>query len=1068
MALRDRIPFLGGDPAIADPGQSQDMLGHTPAEPTPEQMPRPRVGIAPLGQSGRANMWGLPQSDELNRELIGSHGLRRFNEMYRTDPHVRRLVLAAWSPIVAGTWTLEPYGGDETTAQDKEIADTIWWLLNEYMSPNFTSHLYEVGPLLLRSGFLPFEQIWGTVKYGGRTLLAPRKLDLRLPVSVWRWWQDDFGDLTHIGQIVPTKADVVIPATELVYYRLGAEGDNWQGTSLLRHAYKPWYLKDRLERIDSIGQERKAVGVPVVYPPTSASPQQKSDLEQLLMSLHTSEVAYLMMPGPKAGSQGSNGVPQEEWLLDIIKFDSSSGEGIMNSIAYHQQGISASFLTDFLELGHHQVGARATAEVQEDPFLTAVNGALLPPIVPPLNALIDRIRRLNFSDAEGSPTLKLTLHDEASLSEIAAYVVPLIQAQAIQVDPELEDYLRSRGGLPGADPTIRAQKLKAQQAGYDQAGQLAETGEEPGSEPPDPDRPPGDSNPIAGAVEKTGQAPRGGNAPTGKSQEKAPTSLDTLVATDRLMALEQATGHESAILALLPDEPFKGVDEPAREQHLTLAHLGRASELSDEQHQTIAHIAHAHAATMPPVAAEVSGTSEIGDGAHVALISAPGLGEHRAALVNHLKKAGIPVSSDYDFLPHVTYSYEDGANPPARGHSVRFSRLVVWRGEKRQRVALSGEQGKQLDAPAPASSGTGSSSGLQMVPEIQGHAKLCRCEPPGPFKDGRCVNCDGVEPKATTHLDVAQDNDAYREGVADRQRGRSKQSAAAFAASHPDADPDDYPLYEAGYAADRDDLKLTPTQLAATAEPTEKWFERLLSKQQLAQAFDGCREHIEAACQPQVLDAARKLAHQVANGVPVTDAQAPPELADALTKHYEDLYQLGHATVRSELERQRQALGKTLDDPVDAAGGDLAASRLARARQRGEHSARNIASKISERLGRDQITGLRDASALQLRAEQAATAQLRSEALTNTAPMINDGRGDAASSANDVAGGIYTSCMDERSCDACIAADTGDILPVADAMALGPPNPDCEGGDFCRCLILWVLSGDAAALQGIS
>ena len=355
MAIRDRLPFnlpFSSDPARNSSGQPASpldtMVGHTLPEPAIADMPMPRAGAFPLGQSGRANFYGLPQPDELNPELIGTTGLRRFNEMYRSDAHLRRLVLAAWSPVVAGTWTLEPFGGDDATDQDRQIAEDIWWMLTQWMTPNFFEHLYQVGPLLLRSGFCPCEQIWATVKRNGKTLLGPRKLDIRLPISIWRWWQDDFGELTHIGQILPSRADVIIPATELVYYRLGAEGDNWAGVSLLRNCYKNAVLKDRLERIDSIGQERKAVGVPIIYPPTSASPQVKAQVERLVASMHTSEVAYLMMPGPKAGSQGSNGVPQEEWLIDVIKFDSSSGEGIMNSIAYHQQAIAASFLPTFL------------------------------------------------------------------------------------------------------------------------------------------------------------------------------------------------------------------------------------------------------------------------------------------------------------------------------------------------------------------------------------------------------------------------------------------------------------------------------------------------------------------------------------------------------------------------------------------------------------------------------------------------------------------------------------------------------------------------------------------------
>ena len=63
-----------------------------------------------------------------------------------------------------------------------------------------------------------------------------------------------------------------------------------------------------------------------------------------------------------------------------------------------------------------------------------------------------------------------------------------------------------------------------------------------------------------------------------------------------------------------------------------------------------------------------------------------------------------------------------------------------------------------------------------------------------------------AKPKVTKS--VAQDNDAYREGVADKQAGRRRQTARTFAAKHPGADADDYPLYQAGFAADEDDLEL--------------------------------------------------------------------------------------------------------------------------------------------------------------------------------------------------------------------------------------------------------------------
>jgi len=56
---------------------------------------------------------------------------------------------------------------------------------------------------------------------------------------------------------------------------------------------------------------------------------------------------------------------------------------------------------------------------------------------------------------------------------------------------------------------------------------------------------------------------------------------------------------------------------------------------------------------------------------------------------------------------------------------------------------------------------------------------------------------------------LAQDNAAYRQGLADQKTGR-RLTATQFASTHPGADGDDYPLYQAGRAADRTDLRLVP------------------------------------------------------------------------------------------------------------------------------------------------------------------------------------------------------------------------------------------------------------------
>ena len=63
---------------------------------------------------------------------------------------------------------------------------------------------------------------------------------------------------------------------------------------------------------------------------------------------------------------------------------------------------------------------------------------------------------------------------------------------------------------------------------------------------------------------------------------------------------------------------------------------------------------------------------------------------------------------------------------------------------------------------------------------------------------------------------VSQDNAAYQEGKSDKKGGKPKLTSEEFADIHAKADADDYPLYQAGYEADRDDLDLK-------LEPRNAW-----------------------------------------------------------------------------------------------------------------------------------------------------------------------------------------------------------------------------------------------------
>lgn len=436
------------------------------------QQPEPKPDRPPRSAAGRGHTQGFLELEEINQDLQGNNGYLIYDKMYRTDGDVRQVIAMSCNPIAAGTWMVSPYGGKDAKPDAIEQAKFVEWALMEAMTPGWYGHIAEMLPALTRWGHVFYEVTWLTCEYEGKTYLVPRKLDIRLPRTITRYFQDRFGELTSIVQYLPvpmsqqggsdrvghrraangeslSPGEVELKMKDLVYYRVGGEGDNWEGVSLLRPAYKHWYLKDSIEKIDAIAQEREAVGIPICYPPLGATPRQLEEMENVLAAMRTNDQGYIVAPGPKAGAGAQEG---QGWLIEVIGYDKNgSGRDPGPSLEYHTAKIAAAFIAEFMRLGHGQSGARATAQVQADPFLTSIE-ALAGVVEEAVQPLVDKLVAYNFPNAKHPPKLKMSLVDSTSLSQLADFVLKLTQVGAILPDKELEEFLRERADLPPSDP----------------------------------------------------------------------------------------------------------------------------------------------------------------------------------------------------------------------------------------------------------------------------------------------------------------------------------------------------------------------------------------------------------------------------------------------------------------------------------------------------------------------------------------------------------------------------------------------------------------------------------------
>lgn len=1042
-----RVGLLDGLPSVRDLFSN---VGNTP--PNPEQAStKPPVDRPPQGASGRSHFNGFIQWDEFNPEWIGANGLRLADRMWRTDSDIKRDTLATWTPISAASWTVEPYGGDKATDQDLYAAELCTYALWEYMRPNLVVHLSEVGPILLRSGYVDFEQIWKSTTYHGKQVILPKKLDLRLPRTIWKFYQDDDGELTGIVQFLPNAANVFISATELLHYRIQAEGDNWVGTSMYRHAWKHFYYKEKLEALDAIGQERKAVGVPVVYPPQGASEEAKEDMETLLANLHTNEVGFIIMPGPKAGP---NVDPNIGWEVEIITFDSSSSNGIRESIDQQTLKIAGAFIADFLELGHHQVGARATADVQEDPFMTSVK-ALGELVTIPLNDLCARIATLNVPGIEGSPKLNMSLHDEASLSEISSYALQLYQADLLVPDAKLEDYFRERADFPPADPEVRAETEEAQKAGRQlaiQGGQPQEQQQEPnelGNQPVPPGTPPGGKlkagsgkPPVTG---NTPKAPPDGDRAKSPGSKKDPHEVNNgpkkpSQESLKLDAASAVPGGAMVALYPLPDVAhalaLDGGELP-EDLHVTLVYLGSAADIEDSD--KLRAVVAGWAASTPPVKANTAGLGVFTPSAGsdfkpvtYATVDAPHLSHHRDHLAHTLKRAGFNVADAHGFVPHLTLAYADRRNAVVPPTPLSFSHATLAIGGEQHHFPLTGDTEVKLDA----------------APEPPNYRAADK-------PSEHCGNC---------HM--------FTNGVCWGYGNRP---------------------VEADHVCDSWEM----TQQTRTLDaPSAAWYEELLSQGRLKEALDGARESMETATRAPAVKLAALTAARARSGRRIAVAAPPADLLAAFEDEIGRLYDIGYQTVADELAKQHKQIGTPPVLAVPSSEPDASedaptpgGQRRKRVHRRALIAAEHVTNEVARVTERSALGGTREPLALQRSAEAAARGAIRKEALTNASPSINDGRRDAAVAAglalaaaavkepeaHAVTGrtgvaegvpqlrGIYTAVLDPRTCDSCFAADDG-MERDPDDPALQVPNPECSGGEYCRCTVVWVLAGENGAL----
>lgn len=402
--------------------------------------------------------------EEFLRELTGTRAVAVYKEMSLNDPTVRAVVYAIIMLCRRVPWRTESASEQPF---DLEAADFLETCMED-MSQTWIDTICEIMTMIVY-GYSVHEIVYkrrcGDVfdpsmrsKYSdGR--IGWRKLPIRAQDTVYRWQFDDQGGIQGVEQLAPPNYYyVTIPVEKMLLFRTTIEKNNPEGLSMLRGAYRPWYLKKNIENIEGIGVERDLAGLPVALVPPellsrNATPVQKgmlSQIKEIVRNIRRDEQEGIVFP--KAFDSNGN----ELYELKLLSTGGNRQFDTDKIVNRYDQRIAMTCLADFILLGQDKVGSFALASSKTNLFTTAIGG-FLDMIAEVFNRYaIPRLFALNDFPISDYPKIKHGDLDSVDLDQLGNYIQKLsMSGMPLFPNPDLEKHLLKVANLPEAlDPLM--------------------------------------------------------------------------------------------------------------------------------------------------------------------------------------------------------------------------------------------------------------------------------------------------------------------------------------------------------------------------------------------------------------------------------------------------------------------------------------------------------------------------------------------------------------------------------------------------------------------------------------
>ncbi len=396
-----------------------------------------------LGGSGTSIISGYLTNQDYNPDFTGTRRISLFDEMRLSDATVRAAMLAVKLPLLSADWYIKEPSGDDTLG---EPADFINRQLFKNKGFSFTQFLRQA-LTMCDYGNSIFEKVFEPLP-GNK--IGWKRLAPRLSKTIYRWTLKD-GVSPGIYQILPTGKTAEIPRWKLLYFINEQEGSNYEGISMLRPAYQPYYYKKLLYKIDAIASEKQGMGIPQIIAPMNATPADKAKAREIAQNIRTNERAYVELP------QG--------FSLSFLDTHADSLKDCKEMIAHYDRQIVKAVLAQFIDLGSQAGGSYALSADQSKLFLLGLE-YIAKLIQEEMNKAIRELCDLNFTGLKDDeyPTLEYGAIGQIDFDKLSQSLHRLADKNLITPNLEMEKYLLASMKLPISDDLAEQRQERTTQS----------------------------------------------------------------------------------------------------------------------------------------------------------------------------------------------------------------------------------------------------------------------------------------------------------------------------------------------------------------------------------------------------------------------------------------------------------------------------------------------------------------------------------------------------------------------------------------------------------------------------